>query len=52
MPVDNGLIALYELNKKYQCPFYCKVDHIHKIHYEDKKCDKCNHFTTKRHKNH
>ena len=29
---QNDVVRLYELNKKYQCPSYCDVDHIHKVH--------------------
>ena len=25
-----------QINKKYQCPIYCKVDHDHSVYYTDK----------------
>ena len=25
-----------QINKKYQCPIYCKVDHDHFVYYADK----------------
>ena len=39
---------MYEIDEKYQCPRYCGVNHIHKTHYDDKKCDKCNHIIVKK----
>ena len=46
--VNEGLIKVYEIDEKYQCPRFCNVNHIHKIHYDDKKCDKCNHIIVKK----
>ena len=51
MQIENGLVKMYEIDDKYQCPRYCDIDHIHKIHYKDKKCDKCIHFSIERHGN-
>ena len=48
MHINEGLIKIYEIDEKYQCPRYCDVNHIHKTHYSDKKCDKCNHFIVKK----
>ena len=46
--LNDGLVKLYEIDEKYQCPKYCDIDHIHKTHYDDKKCDKCHHFIVKK----
>ena len=48
MHINEGLIKIYEIDNEYQCPRYCDVNHIHKIHYSDKKCDKCHHFIVKK----
>ena len=50
--INEGLVKVYEIDEKNQCPRYCSVDHIHKTHYDDKKCDKCNHFKVKKTKIH
>jgi len=47
--LNNGLVKIYEIDENYQCPTYCDIDHIHKTHYDDKKCDKCNHFKVNKH---
>ena len=46
--LNDGLVKLYEINNEYQCPRHCGADHIHKCHYDDKKCDECNHITVKK----
>jgi hypothetical protein len=46
--LNNGLVKLYEIDEEYQCPKYCGANHIHKTHYNSKKCDKCNHIVVKK----
>ena len=32
IPIESDIVQLYEIDDKYQCPDYCGIDHIHKIH--------------------
>ena len=32
IPIEPDIVQLYKINDKYQCPDYCGVKHIHKIH--------------------
>ena len=32
LPLESDIVQLYEIDNKYQCPDYCDVRHIHKIH--------------------
>ena len=32
IPIESDIVQLYKINDKYQCPDYCSVKHIHKIH--------------------
>ena len=32
IPIESDIVQLYKINDKYQCPDYCGVKHIHKIH--------------------
>ena len=34
--IESDIVQLYEIDNKYQCPDYCGVDHIHKIHSDSK----------------
>ena len=31
---------IVQINKKYQCPVYCRVEHDHSVYYTDKVDDK------------
>jgi len=51
IPIEEDIVQLYMIDDKYQCPDYCGVKHIHKIHSDskpltfDKKSKKKNIFT-------
>ena len=32
IPIQEDVVKIYEIDNKYQCPIYCGVEHIHKIH--------------------
>jgi hypothetical protein len=32
IPIESDIVQLYKIDDKYQCPDYCGVKHIHKIH--------------------
>ena len=32
IPIESDIVQIYEIDDKYQCPDYCGVLHIHKIH--------------------
>ena len=36
IPLESDIVQLYEIDDKYQCPDYCGVKHIHKIHSDSK----------------
>ena len=37
IPIESDIVQLYEIDNKYQCPDYCGVSHIHKIHKDSQK---------------
>ena len=36
IPIESDIVQLYKIDDKYQCPDYCDVKHIHKIHSDSK----------------
>jgi hypothetical protein len=36
IPIEEDIVQLYMIDDKYQCPDYCGVKHIHKIHSDSK----------------
>jgi len=32
IPIESDIVQLYKIDDKYQCPDYCGIKHIHKIH--------------------
>ena len=36
IPIESDIVQLYKIDDKYQCPDYCGVKHIHKIHSDSK----------------
>ena len=33
---EYGISEVVKVDKKYQCPTYCSVDHYHSVYYKDK----------------
>ena len=36
IPIEEDIVQLYMIDDKYQCPDYCGIKHIHKIHSDSK----------------
>ena len=36
IPLESDIVQLYEIDRLYQCPDYCGIEHIHKIHPDSK----------------